>query len=146
MATLTSSRAGSGDQARYTAVGDVVETIKYTMTGTASATDTLQLCKVLNGARVVSINAWADTATVTYSVGDGDNSGKFMTTASSIQTNAATSIGVLSTFRSINVAGGLCYSYSAADTIDLRFDAAGGATGVIVYAVIQLHYDGQESV
>ena len=149
MATLTSSRAGSGDSARYSAVGDVIETIKYTQLITASATDVLQLCKVLPGARVVNIRTWTgSTATHSYSVGTGDDTGLFMTTASAILTAIAapTASTVSSPVRSINVGSGLGYSFSAADTIDLRWDVAGGMTGSIVYAVIELSYDGQDTI
>lgn len=146
MATFTTSRAGSGDSARYTHIGDVVETIKYTMTLTASATDVVQLCKVLPGARVVNIRTWASAVTATYSIGDGDDTGKFLSTASSILTAIAapTASTVQTVVRSINIGAGLGYSYSVADTIDLRFDAAGGLTGTVLYAVVELHYDGQE--
>ena len=140
MATLTSSRAGSGAQARYD-VEDVVETVKYTQLITASATDVLQLCKVQAGARVAGITVVTDgTATISYSVGDGDDTGKFMTTASAILTAWTTGSTVSTIARQINVAAGYCYSYSVADTIDLRFDVAGGKTGANIYAVINLHY------
>jgi hypothetical protein len=148
MATLTSSRAGSGDQAKYAVAGDVVETIKYTMLNTASATDVLQLCKVQAGARVVNIRTWiGSTATNSYSVGTGDDTGLFLTTASTILTAIAapTASTVSTPTRTINVGAGLGYSFSAADTIDLRWDVAGGMTGGVVYAVIELHYDGQET-
>jgi hypothetical protein len=145
MATLTSSRAGSGDQAKYAVNGAVVETVKYTQLITASATDVLQLCKVLPGARVMQITVGVDsTATHSYSVGTGDDTGLFLSTASAILTGWVTGSAVSTPFRTINKPGGLCYSFSAADTIDLRWDAAGGMTGSIVYAVIELHYDGQE--
>ena len=146
MATLTSSRAGSGDQARYSATGDVIETIRHSMTITASATDVLQLCKVLPGARVVGMKVHTDTSTNSYSVGTGDNTGLFMTTASTINTASVTALGVLSPIRTLDVVGSLGYSFSAADTIDLRWDAAGGKTASVIYAVIELHYDGQETV
>ena len=149
MATLVTSRAGSGDQPRYSAYGDVVEAVKYTMLITASATDVLQLCKVQAGARVVNIRTWTDsTATHSYSVGTGDDTGLFMTTASAILTAIAapTASTVSSPVRAINVGSGLCYSFSANDTIDLRWDVAGGKTGSIVYAVIELAYDQAETI
>jgi hypothetical protein len=149
MATLTSSRAGSGDQPKYCVNGTVIETVKYTQLITASATDVLQLCKVQPGARVVNIRTWiSHTATNSYSVGTGDDTGLFLSTASSILTAIAapTASTVSTPTRTINVGSGLGYSFSAADTIDLRWDVAGGMTGGVVYAVIELHYDGQETI
>ena len=150
MATFTSSRAGSGDSARFNAVGDVIETIKYTMTLTASATDVVQLCKVLPGARIVGIKQWA-SAVLSGSMGDGDDTGKFMTTATGILTSSFAGAGstgsvVPSPIRTINVGAGLGYSYSVADTIDWRFDVAGGLTGTIIYAVVEIAYDQQDTV
>jgi hypothetical protein len=71
-----------------------------------------------------------------------------MTTASAILTAIAapTASTVSSPVRSINVAGGVCYSFSATDTIDMRWDAAGGKTGGIVYAWAMVTYDSQETI
>jgi hypothetical protein len=149
MATLVSSLAGSGDQPKYSAVGPVVMATKYTQTITASATDVLQLFKVQNGCRVLDLKVVVDgTATNSYSVGTGDDTGLFMTTASAILTAIAapTASTVSSPVRSINVAGGVCYSFSATDTIDMRWDAAGGKTGGIVYAWAMVTYDSQETI
>ena len=149
MATLTNSRTGSGDQPKYAAVGPVVDVVKYTQTITASATDVLQLFKVQNGAKVLSMQVVVDgTATNSYSVGTGDDTGLFMTTASAILTAIAapTASTVSTPVRTINVAAGLGYSFSAADTIDMRWDVAGGKTGGVIYATVTLVYDSQETI
>src|ERR1043165_3852540 len=143
MATLQTEFASG--QCKYLNVGDVVYASKYTMTTTASATDVVQLCKVQAGARVLTINVATDaTATISYSVGDGDDTGKFLTTASAILTASLTASTVSTPIRSLNVAAGIGYSYSVADTIDLRFDAAGGKTAGNIYYVVKVSYDQQQ--
>lgn len=145
MATLQTEYASG--QAKYNVNGDIVYAGKYVMTTTASATDVLQLCKVLAGARVVGIKTATDaTATITYSVGDGDNTGKFMTTASAILTPSVTAIGVQSVVRLPDIPAAYGYSYSVADTIDMRFDIAGGKTGGNIYYVVEVSYDQQQVV
>ena len=146
MATWTTSRATSGDQARYSHVGPVVEAFTYAMSATNSATDAIQLFKVLPGARVVRLNVWTDTATLTYSIGDGGATGRYMTTASAVLTGWTTGSTVSTVVRNINVGAGLCYSYSAADTVDIRFDAAGGGATTTIYVVGEVVYDQQETI
>lgn len=80
---------------------------------------------------------------MSFSVGDGDDTGKFCTTASAILTPSVSSIGVQSVARTIDKPAGYAYSYSVADTIDLRFDAAGGKTAGAIYYVIEVCYDQQ---
>lgn len=146
MATFMSSRAGSGDQAKYSAVGPVVDVGKYTMTITASAGDVVQLLKVGAGAKLTSLRMWADAASLSFSAGDGDNFEKFMTTAVPILTGwAITGSTTPSILRDINVGSGLGYSFSVADTIDARL-AAGGLTGTVIYFVATLVYDSQETI
>jgi hypothetical protein len=144
MATFTSSHADG--TAYYKHSGPLTIAGKYAMTATASATDVFQLVNLQAGARVVGIQTWADTATMTYSVGDGDTTDRYMGTASGLLTNAATSIGVLSVFRDINKSTGFCYSTSATDTIDLRCDAAGGGATTTIYYVVTACWDSAESI
>jgi len=144
MATLATSRVGANVFPKYNVNGVVPETVTYAMTVTSSATDTLQLIEVQAGARVLSVECWADTATLTYSVGDGDKTDRFLSTASGILVPSATSIGALTSVRRIDVGAGLGYSYSAADTIDVKFNAAGGGATTTLYVAISLHYDGQD--
>ena len=144
MATLTTVYTTTGAPA-VTSVNMVVRSLVYSMTSTASATDTLQLFKVGAGARVVSLNTWADTATLTYSVGDGDNTGKFTATVSGILTAALFTASTVTTVaQPINVGAGFNYSYSVADTIDMKFNAAGGGATTKIYANVVLHYDAQD--
>ena len=148
MATFTTLHTQSGAAARYTQSGPVVYADKYTLTTTSSATDIIQLVKVQPGARVLRINTYADSALVSYSVGDGDDSGKFLNTASAIVSviAAPTASTVQTVVRQLNIGNKLGYSYSVADTIDVRFDAAGGGSTTVLYYVIELVYDQQEVV
>ena len=146
MATLNTSRTGSGDQARYTAAGVIAENGSYTMTATASATDALQVFKVGPGARILQMWTWTDTATLTYSVGDGAATGRYMTTASAVLTGWTTGSTVSTVVRNINVGAGLSYSYSVADTVDIRFDAAGGGATTNIYWTALVAYDQTETI
>ncbi len=148
MATFTTTDTQSGAVARYSAAGDVIYANKYVMTATASTSDVIQLVKVQPGARVVNIRTWVNSATPSYSVGDGDDTGKFMNTASAIVTPIAapTASTVATVIRNINVGAGLAYSYSVADTIDLKFDISGGGATTTLYYVVELVYDQQFQV
>ena len=147
MATFTTAHTQSGAAARYTHSGPVVSADKYTIGLTASATDVVQLVKVQPGARVLNIRTWTNSVGLSYSVGDGDDTGKFQNTASAILTaGTVTASATYSVVRGLGIGTALGYSYSVADTIDFRTDTGGGLTGTLVYYAIELVYDQQEVV
>ena len=121
MATYSSDRVTSGIPVRFNEKGSDGEVGTYSASAAISATDVFQMVRVPAGAMITDIILQIPgLSSPSYSLGDGVNTSRFTTTASS-------------SFATLGQ--GLGYSYSVADTIDVRFDAAATtATGKFVMA------------
>jgi hypothetical protein len=114
--------AVDGAQPRYVHAGvnSVVSTYLTTATSTAGAADVVQMAKIPDGARILDVKVKASGGDNLIAVGDGGDSGRFISTAT-----------VSASMASLNVPGGLAYQYDLSDaaipqhdTIDIAFTGA----------------------
>lgn len=137
MATLTASAAQSTVPAKYRINGNVTAFGSYPLTGAASLStgDVLQMVRVPNGAVILDVKVIVDQLSggnYTFNVGDGNLASRFFTSLSSGSTSSIFCLNMVA-----GTAGGMGYSYSAEDTVDITVGTATTATasGVIRLAV-----------
>lgn len=126
MATLTSTACQTNNSGfflnppKYIENGLIARTAIYSFTAAQSAGDVIQMVPVPKGASIVDVETaftpGAGGPVLTWLVGDGNTTNRY---------NASTSATVATQLRST---GGLGYSYSAEDTIDIVVGAVGSAT------------------
>lgn len=121
MATLKGSKATSGVQARRLHAGVYAEEAVYTSSATMSAGDVIQMVKVQEGERVVDVMLASPTEPVLLSVGDGNDTDRYVSTAS-----------VTTTIVRMTNQAGMGYEYTADDTVDIRYKGGQSATTSVV--------------
>jgi hypothetical protein len=123
MATHTSTAAASGRVPRAIHAGVNSVSVVHTVSGSLSAGDIIQLAKIPNGATVIDVimRTAITPAQVVLSVGDGNDTGRFM--ASLTYTSNVYRAGQ-----------GIPYKYSISDdaaiqwdTVDVRVQTASGS-------------------
>lgn len=108
--------------------GTVYEaTAKFTVpTGQANAS-VVQMIPIPARGRVVGVSAAAVGSAATFSVGDGDDDDRYIT-------SGAVAAGAVAR---TNVATAFGYSYTTADTLDVKFGATPTAGGIVY---LTIHY------
>ncbi len=101
-------------------------------TGQMEANDVIQMCWVPKGAQVVA--GWVytddldDATTVTLDVGDGVDPDRYVTANTTPRTGGVIAFGRTATL--------MDYVYPTADTIDIKFSAAGNQAGKVIMMVL----------
>lgn len=125
MATLTASAAQSTIPAKYAINGTISRVVSYTVAAALSAGDVIQMVRVPKGATILDLTFFTDefgTSNATVgSIGDGNAVGRYLGTAS---TSSSLAVGL------ITLPGGVGYSYSAEDTIDIVIGTVTSASNV----------------
>lgn len=131
MATYQGTGATNGAQPRAVHAGVNSHVSTYTFTATSSAGDVVQMVKIPDGARILDVKVKADNGNALISVGDGGDSGRFISTAT-----------VSASMASLNVPGGLGYQYDVSDgaipqsdTIDITVANSGAASATFTLVV-----------
>ncbi len=124
MATLVSSKTSAGVTAKSLNVGTILVTAVYTVTAALSAGDVVQMVKVPKGCTPVYVAAHVSSGSCAYTVGDGSDTDRFITTS----TGSAAAALIHQ-----NNGAALPYTYTADDTIDVAITGVttGTATGEI---------------
>lgn len=123
--------------ARQLHAGANVEVALYSGSASFSAGDIVQVTNIANGGRVVDVQIIANNLSAsigpTVSVGDGNDTGRFVATA----TVNATVVGRM------NLVGGANYEYTADDTVDVLIAGPGGdpTAQPNIVAIITTVYD-----
>ena len=132
MATITATAATS--EAR-SGLGITSRTVKYSVTSVTAA-DVLQMIPVQTGTTVldVKVSGTNDGGAIVcgLSVGDGNDPNRFITVSSA--SAAVPVIGINS------AAGGLDYTYTADDTIDITFDSVSVGSGTATEILLSVIY------
>lgn len=118
MATLTASAAQSVVPAKYIINGAISRTVSFNPGGVAlSAGDVIQMVRVPSGAvindYVLAISSSAQSYTIT-GLGDGDDVDRYFASQSLVLVQVVRMGGGTTA-----ITGGMGYSYSAEDTIDI---------------------------
>lgn len=126
MATLTATAADSATPAKYKVNGDITRVVSYTVNPALSAGDVIQMLRVPNGACITGVSFSTDlfgggNATIT-GVGDGNSANRYIGSVSTSNSLAA--------LVTLTGPGGLGYSYSAEDTIDITIGTVTSASAV----------------
>ena len=139
MATLTATAAGSTVPAKYIVNGTISRSVSFNPNGTAlSAGDVIQLLKVPKGAVindwVLAISSSAQSYTVT-GLGDGNSATRYLGSQSLVLVQVVRLGGGTTV-----TAGGMGYSYSAEDTIDLTIGTVTSGTAANCDIFFTVHY------
>lgn len=132
MATLTASAAQSTIPAKFRINGTISRVISFSTPAAGySAGDVVQMLRVPNGACITDLKFWTDlfgtsNATIT-GVGDGVSANRYIASAS---TSSSLAVALLIT------QGGLGYSYSVEDTIDITIGTVTSASNVGVLTLM----------
>lgn len=114
MATYTSDKTATTVQAR-SSLETVTVVGTYTVSANLATNDVLQMVKVPSGATIVDLTYATNAqiaATTTGVVGDGNSTGRFISSADR---------GAAAIMTRLNVPAGVGYTYTADDTIDVVY-------------------------
>lgn len=126
MATLTASAAQSTVPAKYQISGTITRVVDYSLGATGnpnlSTGDVLQMVRIPNGATILDVWFITDQLSggnYTVTIGDGGTANRYF---------ASLSTGSTSGINKMTLAGGVGYSYSVEDTIDITVSTVTTAT------------------